>query len=243
MKLLYIDLFCGAGGTSTGVESAGHNEIWKPIKGFEIYYEVSNYGNVRRKKSKRVRKVDYATIYPTVLLSVNGLHKTLRVHRLVAMAFLPMTDENKTHVNHIDGNKRNNHVRNLEWVTQAENNLHSYRVLKRKGSLTGKIPSNRKVNNQDIPRMDRLNKSGISTDKIGKMYGIKTRGRIPVNMLTKNGKFIRQFDSATEAADFLKINNGKTNINACCLGKKKSAYGYKWQKAIDANTLENNPYK
>jgi hypothetical protein len=149
------------------------NEIWKPVRGFEAYYEVSNCGNIRRKKSKRLRSTDYATIYPTVLLSVNGVHKTLRVHRLVALAFLP-TDPNKTHVNHIDGNKQNNNVSNLEWVTQAENNLHSYRELKRIPPMKGKIPSNRKIKDSDIPEMDRLNKSGISTKEIGKKYGINS---------------------------------------------------------------------
>ncbi|KAA6340120.1 hypothetical protein EZS27_011996 [termite gut metagenome] len=148
------------------------NEIWRPIQGFEAHYEVSNYGNVRRKKSKRLRNINYAQVYPTVLLSVNGVHKTLRVHRLVALAFLPMRDESKTHVNHIDGNKRNNHVNNLEWVTQAENNLHSYRVLKRKSPMQGKVPPNRKMQELDIPEIDRINKSGISTEEIGKMYGI-----------------------------------------------------------------------
>jgi hypothetical protein len=189
INLLYIDLFCGAGGTSTGVENARHNgrkcakviacnlnnknlmETWKNVVGFENHYEVSNLGNIRRKKSKRLRRVDYATIYPTVLLSVKGKHKTLRVHRIVAKAFLP-EKEGRNHINHINGDKQDNRVDNLEWVTQAENNLHSYRVLGKKSPMQGKIPPNKKVIESDIPEMDRLNKSGISTEIIGQIYSI-----------------------------------------------------------------------
>lgn len=146
-------------------------EIWKPVVGFESHYEVSNLGNVRRKKLGLLSKIDKAQIYPTVLFSVNGVHKTLRVHRLVAKAFLSPI-EGKTHVNHKNGNHCDNRVENLEWVTQEENNLHSYRVLHRMPSMLGRIACNREVKDSDIPEMDRLNKSGMPTDAIGKMYGV-----------------------------------------------------------------------
>ena len=146
-------------------------EIWKDVVGFENYYEVSNLGSIRRKKSKRVRRIDFATIYPTILLSVKGKQKTYRVHRLVAEAFLPKNNE-KNHVNHKNGNKIDNRVVNLEWVTQAENNIHSYRILKRTAPMKGKTAPNRKIKNTDILEIDRLNKSGISTEVIGEMYGI-----------------------------------------------------------------------
>jgi site-specific DNA-cytosine methylase len=180
VKLIYIDLFCGAGGTSTGIELARVNgekcakvidEIWKDVIGFENHYEVSNLGNIRRKKSKRLRRVDFSIEYPSILLSVEGKHKTYRVHRIVAKAFLPEI-EGKTHVNHINGNKQDNRLENLEWVTQSENNLHVYRALGKKSYFIGKTPPNKKVIESDIAEYDRLNKFGISTDKIGEMYGI-----------------------------------------------------------------------
>jgi hypothetical protein len=146
-------------------------EIWKPIVGFENHYEVSSLGNVRRKKSGRLRKIDNAQIYPTVLLSVNGKHRTFRVHRLVAKAFLARV-EGKNHVNHKNGNHYDNRVENLEWVTQKENNLHSYRVLHRTPPTAGKTPPNREVKDSDVPEMDRLNKSGMTTDAIGAIYGV-----------------------------------------------------------------------
>ena len=146
-------------------------EIWKPVVGYEDHYEVSSLGNIRRKKSGRMRRIDNAPIYPTILLSVNGKHKTFRVHRLVAKAFLPLI-EGKTHVNHKNGNHYDNRVENLEWVTQEENNLHSYRTLKRRAPMTGKVPPNKKVKDSDVPEMDRLNKSGMTTDSIGLIYGV-----------------------------------------------------------------------
>lgn len=146
-------------------------EIWKPVVGFENHYEVSNLGNIRRKKSGRLRKIDNAPIYPTILLSVNGKHKTFRVHRIVAKAFLAPV-EGKTHVNHKNGNHYDNRAENLEWVTQEENNLHSYRVLHRRPPLLGKEPPNRKIADADIPEMDRLNNEGMTTDAIGCVYGV-----------------------------------------------------------------------
>ena len=153
------------------IRSMAEKEIWKPVVGFENYYEVSSLGNVRRKKSGRLRRIDFAQNYPTVLLSVNGKHHTFRVHRLVAKAFLEPV-EGKSHVNHKNGNHADNRVCNLEWCTQAENNLHAYRVLHRKSPMLGKSSSNRKVNNEDVLTFYQMNTSGISTEEIGKLYGI-----------------------------------------------------------------------
>lgn len=147
------------------------DEIWKPIVGFEDFYEVSNFGNIRRKKSGRLRRIDYAPIYPTILLSVNGVHKTYRVHRLVAKAFLPPI-EGKTHVNHKDGDHSNNCVDNLECVTQKENNIHSYRVLHRTPPGVGHVAPNRKIKEEDIRTFYELNQQGMTTDQIGIIYGV-----------------------------------------------------------------------
>lgn len=146
-------------------------EVWLPVKRFEGYYEVSNMGNIRRTKSKRFRAISHTENYSHVLLSVNGKHTTLRVHRLVAEAFLPPI-KGKDHVNHKNGDKHDNRVDNLEWCTQAENNLHAYRTLHRVPPMTGHIAPNRIIRDVDVPEMDRVNKKGLSTDKIGEVFGV-----------------------------------------------------------------------
>jgi hypothetical protein len=114
------------------------NEIWKPIAGYEDYYCVSNLGNVRSNGKKYVDamnrvqnrkpkqlKIHVATIgYLCVDLNANGISKQKYIHRLIAEAFIPNPD-NKPTVNHIDGNKLNNNISNLEWNTYSENNKHA----------------------------------------------------------------------------------------------------------------------
>lgn len=99
-------------------------EEWRPIKGYERY-EISNQGEVKNSKTNRILKKDSSRKYYEVALSKNGKVKKFSIHRLVAEMFIP-NPENKPQVNHKDGNKLNNNVSNLEWVTISENILHSY---------------------------------------------------------------------------------------------------------------------
>lgn len=113
-------------------------EIWKDIKGYEGYYEVSNFGNVRRLNSiKNLSKINNGKNYLSVSLSVNGIVKRLYIHRLVADTFIENLQK-KEEVNHIDGNRENNSLINLEWVTRSENHFHRYKVLNQKGVNFGK---------------------------------------------------------------------------------------------------------
>lgn len=103
-------------------------EIWKDIEGFENRYEISSFGNVRNKKTSKVLKhSNNYHGYPFVLLRKKGDDKVknLKIHRLVAEAFIPNPD-NLPQVNHKDGNKLNNSVDNLEWCTCQYNIQHSF---------------------------------------------------------------------------------------------------------------------
>ena len=98
-------------------------EIWRPIKGYEELYEVSNYGKVRTTKGRMLKQHINQFGYCKICLSKNGKQKEYAVHRLVATAFIPNV-RGVEFVNHIDECKANNHVDNLEWVTARENNYH-----------------------------------------------------------------------------------------------------------------------
>ena len=113
-------------------------EKWKDIKGYEGIYQVSNYGNVRvldryvwnhngfvKRKGKILKPSLNKYGYKDVMLSKDNVRKKYRINRLVAEAFIE-NPENKEQVNHIDRNKTNNNVNNLEWVTRQENITHSY---------------------------------------------------------------------------------------------------------------------
>ena len=109
-----------------------NQEIWKPISGYDGLYEVSNIGNVRSiKKGIILKPATNKFGYQIVGLSKNGKRKEGKVHRLVAKAFIDNPD-NKKQVNHKDGNKKNNSVDNLEWVTNQENVIHAFKTGVRK---------------------------------------------------------------------------------------------------------------
>lgn len=102
-------------------------EIWKDIKGYEGYYQVSSEGNVRNAITGQILKGDTNSIGYRRVWLYKPVKKRMFVHRLVALAFCEGQDEGKV-VNHKDGNKTNNHASNLEWVTHSENDLHAFRL-------------------------------------------------------------------------------------------------------------------
>lgn len=114
-----------------------NDEQWKPIKDYEGMYEVSDRGRVKALERVKWNGKGYQKLNEIILslgvtkkgylvatLSKNGVHKTFRVHRLVADAFVP-NDLCKEQVNHIDGDKKNNSAKNLEWVNNSENQNHA----------------------------------------------------------------------------------------------------------------------
>ena len=100
------------------------DEIWHDIEGYEGLYQISNKGRVKSLKwgKERILKPGITgSGYLKVLLCKNGMIKHIKIHRLVANAFIT-NPENKPQVNHKDENKFNNSVNNLEWSTAKENN-------------------------------------------------------------------------------------------------------------------------
>lgn len=102
-------------------------EVWKDVVGYEGIYKVSNFGNIksysRYPHGKLLRGVKSTNGYYKVILCKDGEKSTIAVHRLVATAFLPNSD-NLSQVNHKDENKLNNNVDNLEWCSASYN--HNY---------------------------------------------------------------------------------------------------------------------
>ncbi len=99
-------------------------EYWKAIPG-SLSYEVSTEGNVRNAITKKVLSQSIGSSNYKQIGLVGDIQKTVMVHRLIAKSFLDNA-KNKPQVNHIDGNKHNNKLDNLEWVTSSENMRHAY---------------------------------------------------------------------------------------------------------------------
>lgn len=137
-------------------------EQWIEIRGYEGQYAVSSYGRVMSLERKicgmnKDRKV--CRVIPEVCMVLHewkgymqvwlrnpGEHKKYRVHRLVAEAFLP-NPEGKDVVNHIDGNRSNNMLANLEWATYSENTNHYYQKLKPVAAAVEDEP----IRDEDLP--------------------------------------------------------------------------------------------
>lgn len=105
-------------------------EEWRPVVGFEKQYEVSDKGRVRNIKTGHILKPQIASKYAQVYFRVDGKQKWFKVHKLVAIAFIP-NPNNYPYINHKDGNTINNNVSNLEWCTPKYNVVYSI-ILKNK---------------------------------------------------------------------------------------------------------------
>lgn len=110
-------------------------EIWKEIEGYDGFYQISNFGRVKSFYNHNNIKERYLKLlidkdgYFYVDLNLNGNNKKHKVHRLVASAFIE-NKNNLPQVNHLDENKQNNHVNNLEWCTAQYNNIYGNRLNK-----------------------------------------------------------------------------------------------------------------
>jgi hypothetical protein len=159
-------------------------EKWLDVYGYEGLYMISNYGKVRslekivdygKKKAVRPEKILKTRIskdgYEYCILSDNKNKKTLKIHRLVAIAFIENPDSKKT-VNHIDGNKLNNNSSNLEWNTHRENTMHAI-MNKLRSGVKGEKSHLSKLSKKQVDEIRLLSKNYSKTrTEISKIYNI-----------------------------------------------------------------------
>ena len=156
-------------------------EVYVDIPGYEGYYQVSSHGKVRsldrviKEKTGKTQTIKGRVLkqrinpggYYYIGLGKNGIKATFAIHQLVAQAFIPNPDSKPT-VNHIDGNKLNNSLANLEWATYSENLSHAYKTgLRRAVSIKAVGTKNykRKLKPEQVIEIKRLLATGNLTHK------------------------------------------------------------------------------
>ena len=151
------------------------DEQWRPVVGYEDLYEVSSMGNVRSsatgqgRQRRQLRPTVTRWGYCHTALSRNDNRRGYFVHCLVAEAFIP-NPEHKSQVNHIDGNKCNNSVSNLEWCTAKENTAHALRLglaPHAKGERHGKA----KLNTTQVINI-RHCRGSATCRRLAELYGV-----------------------------------------------------------------------
>ena len=155
------------------------NEIWKAVVSNELY-EVSSMGNVRRVGGRQLKPT---LSYGYELVHLRGEKGRLhRVHRLVTTAFIP-NPNNYPEVNHIDGNRRNNHLSNLEWVTKTMNMQHAAR--------TGLQPVGTKCYNAKLndDKVRQIRASNLSYSKLAAQFHV-SRALIGIVKLGQTWKHV-----------------------------------------------------
>lgn len=203
-------------------------EIWRPVKGFEGYYEVSNMGNVRSidRIVKRGRFCEKRKSHPLsvvissgtkgycfVNLNINGKTYSKKVHRLVADAFIP-NPYNKPCVDHINTIRTDNRAENLKWATYKEN-------------ANNPITYNKCLQNTYT---NDIKQKVLETKKKNK----SKRAPKTVYQFDKNGNFVGEYYSGAEAARKTGIDH--SSIIDVCNGKAITAGGYFW--SFDKNKVE-----
>lgn len=197
-------------------------EFWKDVEGYEGHYKISNMGRLLCSgkycdgrdygpKIKRLSSDKGGYLYANLYHGKKA--KTYKIHFLVARAFIP-NPENKPCVDHVNTVRTDNRVENLRWVTYKENANNALTLQHLSDSL--KVICN---NKERKARMSVVMKSNIEK--------VMVKVRIPILQYTKEGEFVKEFDSTISAAK--SVNGNATSISRACRNKRPSAYGYIWK--------------
>ena len=192
-------------------------EIWKPVKGYEEIAEISNYGQVHFYGNGRGKYPNERWTWGSedncgyLRVSIGG-SGAKGIHRWVFETFVGNIPQGME-VNHIDENPKNNRIDNLNLMTHKQNNNYGTHNAKLSAALKGKKRS------EETKRKIAETKKGVNNNrKLSK----------PVFQLNKeNGEIIAEFPSINEVKRRLGFCN--SNISECCMGKRKTAYGFKWE--------------
>lgn len=148
----------------------------KRIKGFPDYL-IAKDGRVFSLKSKKFLKKTLhkrdGYFYYTLFIG-NGKNKKVKIHRLIALHYLP-NPNNHPCINHIDGNKKNNSIKNLEWCTHSHNNKHAYDIglkSKERPDIAGVKNFNSKFSERDLLEIRKLLDSGAKVSDIANKFGV-----------------------------------------------------------------------
>lgn len=215
-----------------------NKEIWRDIPGYEGLYEISNYAKIRSLHKKHYMKdmspVSSSNGYKCLSLCKNGVSKTFKRARLVAMVFIP-NPHNLPEVDHIDGTRDNDVAWNLRWVTHAENiNNPITRERFRQAALGERNNFYGRTHSEKARKIiSEKNKGRCAGDK-NPMFGVHRFGEsspihFGVIQYSKEGEFIKMWSCAMEAERVLGISSAK--ITSVCRHYKgrKTAGGFKWE--------------
>ncbi|MBN2743765.1 MAG: HNH endonuclease [Marinilabiliaceae bacterium] len=152
------------------------DEEWKELTFTDKKYEISNYGRVRSfcydKRRGRLVKLGKIKGFYNISVRVDGKKRSFLVHKLTAEYFIPRTSENETVVIHLDWNKQNNHVSNLQWATREDSYRRMHLALQDARRKAGKMVTSSKLRPEDVSVLKGLLEKGVKQTVIARLFCI-----------------------------------------------------------------------